>query len=392
MWRSIYSLQLLLAIIAAVAPATAFLLPPSASPSSLLPVLRSPSAAASTGAMSPRASRRATLGLRMQDGDGSSFFSKFARTIVEKAKADVERTKRLFNGIEGLRSDMSVIDELLGFWNLEDADKTLDDLEDALITRDFGVSTSVKIVDSLRDAVKSGKIKEVRDIRKYMKQSIVEILKSGGEPTLLLDDEKPAVLMMVGVNGGGKTTSIGKLSAKFGKEGKSVMLAAGDTFRAAADLQLEEWCRRAEVKMAPRSNANSPAAVMFDAIDGAIKEEVDVLIADTSGRLHTNVNLMTELTKIKGVFDKKMPNKPMEVLMVVDSTQGQNVLAQARGFNKAVGITGIVLTKLDGTSKGGVVVSIVDELKVPIKFIGVGEGIEDLMLFDAQEYVDALFP
>lgn len=326
---------------------------------------------------------------RMQD---VGFFSKFARTIVEKAKADVERTRRLFNGLEGLRTDMSVIDELLSYWNLADADKTLEQLEEALIMRDFGVATSQRICESLSEEIKSGKVKQAKDLRNAMKQKIVDILQAGGDPTLLLDDEKPAVLMMVGVNGGGKTTSIGKLSSKFVKEGKTVMLAAGDTFRAAADLQLEEWCERAGAKMAPRSNAKSPAAVMYDAIDAAVNSKVDVLIADTSGRLHTNVNLMTELKKVKGVFDKKMPNKPKEILLVVDSTQGQNVVNQARGFNEAVGITGVVLTKLDGTSKGGVVVSIVDELKVPVKFIGVGEKVEDLMLFDAKDYVDALFP
>eukprot|EP00282_Hemiselmis_andersenii_P011328 CAMPEP_0114137466 /NCGR_PEP_ID=MMETSP0043_2-20121206/15790_1 /TAXON_ID=464988 /ORGANISM="Hemiselmis andersenii, Strain CCMP644" /LENGTH=380 /DNA_ID=CAMNT_0001231343 /DNA_START=17 /DNA_END=1159 /DNA_ORIENTATION=+ len=329
-------------------------------------------------------------GLRMQEE--GNFFSKFTRTIVEKAKADVERTKRLFSGLEGLRGEMSVIDELLGYWNLADADQTLQQLEDALITRDFGVKTSVKICDELRERVKTGSIAKPSDIRQAMKDTIVEILEGGGSTDLILDDNKPAVLMMVGVNGGGKTTSIGKIANRFAKEGKTVMLAAGDTFRAAADAQLEEWCKRAETVMAPRSNAKSPAAVMFDAIDGALKDEVDVLIADTSGRLHTNVGLMTELSKVRGVFEKKMPKKPMEILLVVDSTQGQNVLNQARGFNEAVGITGLVLTKLDGTSKGGVVVSIVDELKVPIKFIGVGEGIEDLLLFDAKEYVDALFP
>eukprot|EP00281_Chroomonas_sp_CCMP1168_P006382 CAMPEP_0206274462 /NCGR_PEP_ID=MMETSP0047_2-20121206/35169_1 /ASSEMBLY_ACC=CAM_ASM_000192 /TAXON_ID=195065 /ORGANISM="Chroomonas mesostigmatica_cf, Strain CCMP1168" /LENGTH=360 /DNA_ID=CAMNT_0053703681 /DNA_START=59 /DNA_END=1138 /DNA_ORIENTATION=- len=322
------------------------------------------------GALPPLRARRAVAplagGARMQD---TSFFSKFARTIVEKAKADVERTKRLFNGLEGLRSEMSVIDELLSYWQLADADKTLEQLEEALIMRDFGVSTSVKICEGLAEEVKSGKIKQPKDLRNAMKAKIVEILQGGGDPTLLLDDEKPAVLMMVGVNGGGKTTTVGKLSSKFAKEGKSVMLAAGDTFRAAADLQLEEWCQRAGATMAPRSNAKSPAAVMYDAIDASISSGTDVLIADTSGRLHTNANLMAELQKVKGVFDKKMPGKPKEILLVVDSTQGQNVLNQARGFNEAVGITGVVLTKLDGTSKGGVVVSIVDELKVPVKFI-----------------------
>eukprot|EP00281_Chroomonas_sp_CCMP1168_P000673 CAMPEP_0206268684 /NCGR_PEP_ID=MMETSP0047_2-20121206/31852_1 /ASSEMBLY_ACC=CAM_ASM_000192 /TAXON_ID=195065 /ORGANISM="Chroomonas mesostigmatica_cf, Strain CCMP1168" /LENGTH=355 /DNA_ID=CAMNT_0053697047 /DNA_START=56 /DNA_END=1121 /DNA_ORIENTATION=- len=317
------------------------------------------------GALPPLRARRAVAplagGARMQD---TSFFSKFARTIVEKAKADVERTKRLFNGLEGLRSEMSVIDELLSYWQLADADKTLEQLEEALIMRDFGVSTSVKICEGLAEEVKSGKIKQPKDLRNAMKAKIVEILHhtpAGRREACGADDG--------GVNGGGKTTTVGKLSSKFAKEGKSVMLAAGDTFRAAADLQLEEWCQRAGATMAPRSNAKSPAAVMYDAIDASISSGTDVLIADTSGRLHTNANLMAELQKVKGVFDKKMPGKPKEILLVVDSTQGQNVLNQARGFNEAVGITGVVLTKLDGTSKGGVVVSIVDELKVPVKFI-----------------------
>jgi len=324
----------------------------------------------------------------MQD----NFFSKFTRTLVEKAKADVERTKRLFSGLDNIRSDMSVIDELLSFWNLDETEGTLERLEEALITRDFGVGTAVKICDELREAMKSGEVKEARELRGRMKEKIVEILESGGTNALLLDDEKPAVLMMVGVNGGGKTTTIGKLAAKLTAEGKTVMLAAGDTFRAAADMQLEEWATRSGSVMAPRSNAKSPAAVMYDAIDASLSDSADVLIADTSGRLHTNINLMKELEKVRGVFEKKMPNKPKEVLLVVDATQGQNVVNQAKGFNEAVGVTGIVLTKLDGTSKGGVVVSIVDELKIPIKFIGVGEKVEDLMLFDAKEYVDVLFP
>jgi len=322
----------------------------------------------------------------------ADFFSKLSRTIQEKATADIERTRRLFTGLESITSDMGVIDELLSFWNLEEADSTLEKLEDALIARDFGVGTSAKICDILRERVKAGSLKDPKDLRGAMKEAIKDILVTrGGDTTLLLDDNKPAVLMMVGVNGGGKTTSIGKLAHKFTAEGKTVMLAAGDTFRAAAYLQLEEWANRAGATMT-KSIAKSPAAVMFDAIDASLSEQVDVLIADTSGRLHTNINLMKELEKVKGVFDKKMPDKTKEILLVVDATQGQNVVQQARGFNKAVGVTGIVLTKLDGTSKGGVVVSIVDELGIPIKFIGVGEKVSDLMLFDAEEYVEALFP
>jgi len=322
----------------------------------------------------------------------ADFFSKLSRTIQEKATADIERTRRLFTGLESITSDMGVIDELLSFWNLEEADSTLEKLEDALIARDFGVGTSAKICDILRERVKAGSLKDPKDLRGAMKEAIKDILVTrGGDTTLLLDDNKPAVLMMVGVNGGGKTTSIGKLAHKFTAEGKTVMLAAGDTFRAASDLQLEDWANRAGATMT-KSIAKSPAAVMFDAIDASLSEQVDVLIADTSGRLHTNINLMKELEKVKGVFDKKMPDKTKEILLVVDATQGQNVVQQARGFNKAVGVTGIVLTKLDGTSKGGVVVSIVDELGIPIKFIGVGEKVSDLMLFDAEEYVEALFP
>mmetsp|Transcript_57270 Transcript_57270/g.136126 ORF Transcript_57270/g.136126 Transcript_57270/m.136126 type:complete len:395 (+) Transcript_57270:166-1350(+) len=331
---------------------------------------------------------RAGVGLQMQ----VDFFSKFARTVVEKAKADVDRTRRLFSGLEQQRGDMSVINELLSFWNLEEADNTLETLEDLLIMRDFGVATAARICDGLREDVKQGRIKDPAEIRQAMKDQIITILESAGKPTLLLDDAKPAVLIMVGVNGGGKTTSIGKIASTFTSQGKTVMLAAGDTFRAAANEQLEEWANRAGAVMAPTSNAKSPAAVMFDAIDAALEQDMDVLIADTSGRLHTNLNLMKELEKVRGVFEKKLPGKPKEVLLVVDSTQGQNVVNQARGFAKTAGVTGIVLTKLDGTSKGGVVVSIVDELQIPIKLVGVGEKIQDLLVFDAREYVDALFP
>ncbi|EKX46371.1 hypothetical protein GUITHDRAFT_86810 [Guillardia theta CCMP2712] len=348
---------------------------------SLRPSLRLPSPS--------RCAARRSTSLRMQQ---DNFFSKFARTIVEKAKADVDRIDRLFRGLESVRSDMSVIDELLAYWNLDETDQTLEKLEEALIMRDFGVSTSAKICEGLMTSVRNGSIKNYKEIRQAMKDTIVTILESGGNPALILDDQKPAVVLMVGVNGGGKTTTVGKIATKLAEEGKTVMLAAGDTFRAAADLQLEEWAKRSNAILAPTSNPKSPAAVMYDAIDASVSQEVDVLIADTSGRLHTNTNLMKELEKVRGVFEKKMPGKPKEILLVVDATQGQNVLNQARGFNKAVGVTGIVLTKLDGTSKGGVVVSIVDELKIPVKLIGVGEKAKDLMLFDAREYVEALFP
>lgn len=259
---------------------------------------------------------------------------------------------------------------------------------------DFGPKTSFKVVDEIREQVRGGTLKTGEQIRAALKSSIVHILKQrGGDTELQLGDAKPAVILIVGVNGGGKTTTIGKLANKFAEEGAAVVLAAGDTFRAAAAEQLEEWARRskAEIIRAPDEKTR-PDTVLYKAVDTAVANGADVVLCDTSGRLHTNWSLMDELSKCQRSIAKRLDGAPHEVLLVLDGTTGLNMLNQAKEFNEAVNLTGVILTKLDGTARGGAVVSVVDELGVPVKFVGVGEGIEDLQPFDPESFVDALFP
>ena len=259
---------------------------------------------------------------------------------------------------------------------------------------DFGPTTSLKIVDEIREEVRAGKLKTGEQIRTALKASITHLLRQrGGAAELTLGDAKPAVLLIVGVNGGGKTTTIGKLANKFAQEGASVLLAAGDTFRAAAAEQLEEWARRSNAEMVrAEQETTRPDTVLYQAVDRAISSEIDILLCDTSGRLHTNYSLMDELAKCKRSIGKRLAGAPHEVLLVLDGTTGLNMLNQAKEFNESVGLTGIILTKLDGTARGGAVVSVVDALGVPVKFVGVGEGLEDLQPFDPESFVDALFP
>lgn len=259
---------------------------------------------------------------------------------------------------------------------------------------DFGPRTALKIVDEIREEVRAGRLTSGDQIRAALKASIVHVLRSrGGDTELALGDAKPAVLLVVGVNGGGKTTTIGKLAAKFTAGGAAVTLAAGDTFRAAAAEQLEEWARRAGADIVrPASDTTRPDTVLYQAVDAAVASGADVVLCDTSGRLHTNYSLMDELAKCRRSVGKRLPGAPHEVLLVLDGTTGLNMLNQAKEFNEAVGLTGVILTKLDGTARGGAVVSVVDELGVPVKFVGVGEGIDDLQPFDPEAFVDALFP
>lgn len=259
---------------------------------------------------------------------------------------------------------------------------------------DFGPRTSLKIVDEIRDRVRNGEIKTGEEIRSALKNSIVHVLRNRGGPLeLTLGEAKPAVILIVGVNGGGKTTTIGKLAHRFAKEGAKVLLAAGDTFRAAATEQLEEWARRTESDIVRAEKEKSrPDTVLYKAVDKAIDSDIDVVLCDTSGRLHTNWNLMDELAKCHRSIGKRLEGAPHEVLLVLDGTTGLNMLNQAKEFNSSVQLTGVVLTKLDGTARGGAVVSVVDELGVPVKFVGVGEGLEDLQPFDPESFVDALFP
>ena len=263
-----------------------------------------------------------------------------------------------------------------------------EELEEALILSDMGVDTSTEAVDTLRERVKANKIKDPEEVKACLREILVETL-DVGDPALDLT-EKPAVLLMIGVNGVGKTTTIGKLAHQLKQAGNRVLLAAGDTFRAAAADQLAIWADRAQVEIVRHEEGSDPAAVVFDAMNAARARRVDVVLVDTAGRLHNKQNLMNELNKIRRVIDREGEKSSKEVLLVLDATPGQNGLIQAKQFGESAGITGIVLTKLDGTAKGGVVVAIAKEMGVPVKFVGLGEGIDDLQPFDPVAFVNAL--
>ena len=265
----------------------------------------------------------------------------------------------------------------------------LDELEEILIKADVGPSTTAKIVDGLRDEAGKKRIEESEKVVGLLKDQVASIL--GSEGVSENDLSPPHVIMMVGVNGTGKTTSIAKLSQDFKSQGKKVLLAACDTFRAAAGEQLSIWAERVGVEMVKSKPNQDPASVAFDAIKSAGARGIDVVIADTAGRLHTKVNLMEELKKIKRVMAKAHPDAPQEILLVIDATTGQNGLSQVRMFNDAVGVTGIFLTKLDGTAKGGIMIGIADEFKVPVKYIGLGEKPDDFQRFDPAWFAEALF-
>jgi len=266
----------------------------------------------------------------------------------------------------------------------------LDDLETRLITADVGVEATSRILDELRKRVARKELDDVDALLKALNDGMSQIL-APVEQALVIDPAaKPFVILVVGINGAGKTTTIGKLSARLLAEGKTVMLAAGDTFRAAAREQLEIWAERNNVPIVAQQAGSEPAAVIFDALNAARARHIDVLIADTAGRLHTQTHLMDELKKVKRVLARLDPTAPHEVLLVLDGTIGQNAVAQAEEFNKGLGVTGLVITKLDGTAKGGVVLAIAQRLKIPIRFIGVGEQSEDFGVFSASEFVAAL--
>ncbi|KAI3925830.1 hypothetical protein MKX01_003389 [Papaver californicum] len=321
----------------------------------------------------------------------TGFFSKLGRLIKEKAKSDVEK---IFSGFSKTRENLSVIDELLMMWNLSDTDRVLDELEEALLVSDFGPKITIKIVDSLREDILSGKLKSGTEIKEALKKFVLDLLtsKQGNKSELQLGFRKPAVIMIVGVNGGGKTTSLGKLAFRLKKEGVKILMAAGDTFRAAAGDQLEIWAERTGSEIVlPENDKAKASAVLSQAVKRGKQEGYDLVLCDTSGRLHTNFDLMEELITCKKSVGKVVAGAPNEILLVLDGTTGLNMLPQAREFNEVVGITGLILTKLDGSARGGCVVSVVDELGIPIKFVGVGEGVEDLQPFDAQAFVDAIF-
>lgn len=273
-------------------------------------------------------------------------------------------------------------------------DSVLDAIEEALVASDIGVETTLKIVDSLEARVERDKYLTYDELVEFLREEIGILLDVDGaapaeEPFDL--SKKPLVVMVVGVNGVGKTTTIGKLAARYKAMGKKVMIGAADTFRAAAVDQLEIWAGRAGVSIVKQGMGSDPASVAFDTVKSAVAKDMDVVLIDTAGRLHNRTDLMNELTKIRNVMRKVVPDAPHEVLLVLDASTGQNAYQQAREFSRATDITSLAITKLDGTAKGGVVIGIVDQLKVPVKFIGVGEGVEDLKVFDRKEFVSSIF-
>ena len=262
------------------------------------------------------------------------------------------------------------------------------ELEEILILSDVGMETSEKMCKKLREEVKNHGFKEPTEIKEALKKIMVELLEGNNDLNI---STKPSVILVLGVNGVGKTTTIGKLSNLLKRQNKSVLLAAADTFRAAASEQLEIWAKKSDCPVVKQPEGSDPAAVVFDAISSAKAKEIDVVICDTAGRLHNKKNLMGELEKINRIIDRELPNVSKEILLVLDAATGQNGLNQAQEFGKSLGITGIVLTKLDGTARGGIIFSIKEKLNVPVKFIGVGEGLDDLRPFNAKEFVEAIF-
>ena len=292
---------------------------------------------------------------------------------------------------QGLSKTKSSFDEKLNnvFSNFRKVDEELlDELEEALIMSDVGVETSTKIITNLRNKIKKEKIEDEQAVRQALRDEIKNVLEEV-DNTLKLETT-PSVILVVGVNGVGKTTSIGKIANRLKQDGKKVVVAAADTFRAAAVEQLEIWANRAGCDIVKREEGTDPAAVVYDAVKIAKEKQADVLICDTAGRLHNKKYLMDELVKIKKVIDKELPEASKEVLMVLDATTGQNAISQVTAFKETVNITGLVLTKLDGTAKGGVVIGIVAENKVPVKFIGIGEQIDEMEIFNSNDFVNVL--
>jgi fused signal recognition particle receptor len=267
---------------------------------------------------------------------------------------------------------------------------TLEELEEALVTADLGVQTSMQLIEGIQERLERKELANPEALREHLKSAVLDLLVAD-EGHFEIGDQRPHVVMVVGVNGVGKTTTIGKIAAQYRDRGSKVILAAADTFRAAAIEQLEIWGQRAGAQVVRHQHGSDPAAVAFDAVEAAKARGADLVVVDTAGRLHTKINLMEELKKVKRVIGKALPGAPHEVLLILDATTGQNAISQAQLFHQAVGVDSIALTKLDGTAKGGVIVGICGELKIPIQFIGIGEKVDDLRPFDAEEFVEALF-
>lgn len=312
-------------------------------------------------------------------------FGLFSKDKKESLDKGLEKSKDSFFGKLGKALvGKSTVDE-----------EVLDNLEEILVSSDVGVETTLKIIERIQARVSRDKYLGTTELDRILREEIASLLSESNSQDVsdfeTPSDKKPYVIMVVGVNGVGKTTTIGKLSAQFKKKGKSVVLGAADTFRAAAVDQLKLWGERVGVPVIARGMNTDPSAVAFDAVKEGVDRNADVIIIDTAGRLHTKVNLMAELTKIKRVMQKIIPDAPHEVLLVLDGSTGQNAVIQAREFTKATDVTSLAITKLDGTAKGGVVIGISDEFKIPVKYIGVGEKTEDLQVFNKMEFVDSLF-
>ncbi|NWF93819.1 MAG: signal recognition particle-docking protein FtsY [Syntrophaceae bacterium] len=303
-----------------------------------------------------------------------AFFEKLRKGLSKTHQGFVEQMDRLFLG-------KKTIDEGL-----------LDELEGLLFAADLGVKTSDQLLEGVRQGLKKGELKEPDKVKEFIKQEMLRILRSGEKPLFIdFSQTRPFVFMVVGVNGTGKTTTIAKIAHQYSSQGRKVLIGAADTFRAAAVEQLEVWANRVGADLIRQSRGSDPSAVAFDSIHAAKAREIDLVFIDTAGRLHTKVNLMEELKKVKRIIGRECPGAPHEILLVLDATTGQNAISQAKLFNEVIGVTGIALTKLDGTAKGGIIVGITEELKIPIRYIGVGEGIDDLKEFNANEFVQALF-
>jgi fused signal recognition particle receptor len=303
--------------------------------------------------------------------------------VTEKFKEGLTKTRDSFSGR---------VNELVSRYRKVDED-FFEELEEILIQADVGFETVMTLIDELKMEVKRKNIQDPSEVQGAISEKLVAIYESGEQSssTLNLQENELTVILFVGVNGVGKTTTIGKLAYQFKSEGKKVVMAAGDTFRAGAIEQLEVWGERVGVDVIKQASGSDPAAVMFDAVQAAKARKADILLCDTAGRLQNKVNLMKELEKVKRVIEREIPGAPHEVLLVLDATTGQNALIQAKTFKEATNVSGIVLTKLDGTAKGGIVLAIRNELKIPVKFVGLGEKVDDLQVFDAEKYVYGLF-
>ncbi|WP_042456313.1 signal recognition particle-docking protein FtsY [Neobacillus dielmonensis] len=319
-----------------------------------------------------------------------SFFKKLKEKITKSTDNVTEKFK---DGLAKTRDSFSgKVNDLIARYRKVD-EEFFEELEEILIQADVGFDTVMKLIDELKFEVKRRNIQDPADVQSVISEKLVDIYNAGEEQSSDLNIQQGSltVILFVGVNGVGKTTTIGKLAYKFKSEGKKVLLAAGDTFRAGAIDQLEVWGNRVGVETIKQAEGSDPAAVMFDAIQAAKSRNADILLCDTAGRLQNKVNLMKELEKVKRVIEREIPGAPHEVLLVLDATTGQNALVQAKTFKEATNVTGIVLSKLDGTAKGGIVLAIRNELKIPVKFVGLGEKMDDLQKFDPEKYVYGLF-